>query len=236
VTDPLVKRIRAALRAAGTAGTRESGARFFKEKVKLHGVKAAEVRKIAAGARPELKAMDKPRVFALCGELWRSGVIEEIGVACEWAYSRRKEFVSEDFAVFAEWVERYVDNWASCDTLCNHCVGDLVTMYPERIADLKKWTASPNRWPRRAAAVSLIIPARRGLFLDDAVAIAEALIGDGDDMVQKGYGWMLKAAGEAHPDEVFAYLMSRRDVMPRTAFRYALEKLPADMRKRAMAK
>ena len=47
---------------------------------------------------------------------------------------------------------------------------------------------------------------------------------------------MLKAASQAHPAEVFDYLMSRRDVMPRTAFRYALEKMPAEWRARAMKK
>ena len=74
------------------------------------------------------------------------------------------------------------------------------------------------------------------MFLTDIVEIAERLLADPDDMVQKGYGWMLKAASQAHPAEIFDYLISRKDVMPRTAFRYALEKMPAEWRVKAMKK
>ena len=109
-------------------------------------------------------------------------------------------------------------------------------MNPEFLSELKLWTNSTNRWKKRAAAVALIIPARRGLFLKDILEIAEKLLSDPDDLVQKGYGWMLKAASEAHREEVFDYLMSRKDVMPRTAFRYALEKMPPEWRARAMKK
>jgi 3-methyladenine DNA glycosylase AlkD len=57
---------------------------------------------------------------------------------------------------------------------------------------------------------------------------------DADDLVQKGYGWLLKEASKQHPQEIFDYVMARRERMPRTAFRYALEKLPADLRQAAM--
>ncbi len=68
--------------------------------------------------------------------------------------------------IFERWVNNYVTNWATCDTLCNHSVGTLIEMYPEKIADLKKWAKSPNRWMKRASAVSLIVPARKGLFIE----------------------------------------------------------------------
>ncbi|MBP9727437.1 MAG: DNA alkylation repair protein, partial [Gammaproteobacteria bacterium] len=45
-----------------------------------------------------------------------------------------------------------------------------------------------------------------------------------------------KAASEAHQQAVFDYVMSKREVMPRTAFRYAIEKMPADLRAEAMKK
>ncbi|MBI5555218.1 MAG: DNA alkylation repair protein [Elusimicrobia bacterium] len=46
---------------------------------------------------------------------------------------------------------------------------------------------------------------------------------------------MLKEASRLHPKEVFEYLMKHRKVMPRTAFRYALEKMPARLRNQALA-
>lgn len=57
---------------------------------------------------------------------------------------------------------------------------------------------------------------------------------DKDDLVQKGYGWMLKAASEAHQKEVFGYVMKNKGNMPRTALRYAIEKMPKELRAKAM--
>ncbi len=97
-------------------------------------------------------------------------------------------------------------------------------------------TQSENRWMRRASAVSLIIPARKGLFLDAIFEIADKLLLDQDDLVQKGYGWMLKAASESHQQDVFDFVMKRKAIMPRTSLRYAIEKMPKELRKQAMDK
>jgi 3-methyladenine DNA glycosylase AlkD len=89
---------------------------------------------------------------------------------------------------------------------------------------------------RRAAAVSLILPARKGKFLPQIFEIADRLLKDRDDLVQKGYGWMLKEASKSHRDEVFRYVMEHRKEMPRTSLRYAIEKMPEELRRRAMEK
>jgi 3-methyladenine DNA glycosylase AlkD len=62
------------------------------------------------------------------------------------------------------------------------------------------------------------------------------LLTDKDDLVQKGYGWMLKAASQAHQKEVFEYVVEKKNMMPRTALRYAIEKMPQDLKKTAMEK
>jgi len=108
--------------------------------------------------------------------------------------------------------------------------------YPEFIAKLKEFARDENRWVKRAAGVSLIIPARKGLFLNEIFEIADILLMDKDDMVQKGYGWMLKAASQASQQAVFEYVMSKKTVMPRTALRYAIEKMPDDLKKKVMQK
>jgi len=89
---------------------------------------------------------------------------------------------------------------------------------------------------RRAAAVSLIIPARQGDFLPEIFELADILLMDEDDMVRKGYGWMLKAASQAHQQEVFEFVMARKAVMPRTSLRYAIEKMPKALKEQAMAR
>ena len=66
--------------------------------------------------------------------------------------------------------------------------------------------------------------------------IADILLADKDDMVQKGYGWMLKEASKANPEVIFEYVIRHKATMPRTAYRYAIEKLPADLKRVAMEK
>lgn len=117
---------------------------------------------------------------------------------------------------------------------CNHTVGSFIEKYSEFLIKLFEWASSKNRWVRRAAAVSLIIPAKKGNFLKEIFKIADILLLDKDDLVQKGYGWMLKAASQAHQKEVFDYIIKNKAVMPRTALRYAIEKMPNELKKLAM--
>ena len=212
----------------------ESGQRFFKEPVKLYGVKSKICGLIGKEAKKLIKDLSKEEVFENCEELYKSGYCEEGWMAPNLAYERRSEFEEKDIEVFEKLIEKYIDDWAKCDTLCNHTVAVLVDKYPTLLGRLKKWTESPKRFVKRAAAVTLIIPAREGRYLSDIFEIADKLLTDPDDMVQKGYGWMLKAASQRHQKEVFDYVMKHKDVMPRTALRYAIEKMPQDLRKKCM--
>ena len=235
MTD-ILENIRKELREASDEKTRQSGLRFFREEVRLYGIKTKTVSDIAKQNWALIKGLGKEEIVAMCDSLWQSGMMEESFIACSWSEKLGTRLIPSDFTVLEKWVHNYVTNWASCDTLCNHTVGDFIQKYPAYIAELKKWAGSENRWVKRAAAVSLIIPARRGKFLDDIFEIADLLLLDSDDMVQKGYGWMLKAASQAHQDEVFNYVIRHKAVMPRTALRYAIEKMPADLRAEAMIK
>lgn len=194
------------------------------------------VTKIAKDFFKTIKDWKRQDIYDLCEELWQSGYMEESFIACHWSYAVHKDYREEDFNIFAKWVDNYVNNWASCDTLCNHTVGAFVAQYPAYLAEIKKWALSPNRWMRRAAAVSLIVPAKQGKFLEDVFEIADLLLTDKDDLVQKGYGWLLKVASQAHQSEVFDYVMKNKAAMPRTALRYAIEKMPQDLKWKAMAK
>ncbi len=202
----------------------------------MYGVKTAIVSKIGKKYFKAIKDKKKTEIFDLCEELWRSGYMEESFIACNWSYFIRKDYEPKDFKVFEKWVNNYVSNWASCDTLCNHTIGAFVEMYPEYLSDLKKWAKSKNRWMRRASAVSLIIPAKQGKFLKDIFEIADTLLLDQDDLVQKGYGWMLKAASHTHQKEIFDYIIKKKSIMPRTALRYAIEKMPKELRIKVMEK
>jgi 3-methyladenine DNA glycosylase AlkD len=232
--DKILDDIRTELRNNANEKTRLSGERYFREKVTLYGIKSAVVVNIGKEYYRKLNSTDKAFIFSLCEELFESGMLEESFIACNWSYYVRKQYLKTDFKTFDRWVNKYVNNWATCDTLCNHTVGTLVEMYPELISGLKKWAGSGNRWVKRASSVSLIVPARKGLFLSDIFEIADILHSDKDDMVQKGYGWMLKAASQVHQNEVFKYVLSKKATMPRTSLRYAIKKMPEEMKRKAM--
>lgn len=234
--DNIIEKIRRELKKNADKKTKESGERFFKEKIKLYGVKTAVVGKIGKEYFKEIKDKSKKDIFDLCEKLWQSGYMEESFIACNWSYYVRKKYEPKDFQVFEKWINKYVSNWAACDTFCNHTVGEFIEMYPKYLSNLKKWTKSENRWVRRAAAVSLIVPGKRGKFLKDIFKIADLMLLDGDDMVQKGYGWMLKVASQAYEKPVFDYVMKNKKTMPRTALRYAIEKMSHNLKAKAMAK
>jgi 3-methyladenine DNA glycosylase AlkD len=235
-TQQIISGISKTLESVSDEKTRIQGERYFREEVKIHGLKSAQTEKIAKSYWNELPDRNKQQVFSLCEELWKTGYLEEAAIACIWSYNVRKQYEPSDFSVFERWVSKYVTNWAACDTLCNHTVGTFIEMYPSYLSGLKRWAKSKNRWVRRASAVSLIVPARKGLFLEDIFAIAGILHSDPDDMVRKGYGWMLKAASQAHQKDVFNYVMMHKATMPRTALRYAIEKMPPELKARAMEK
>jgi 3-methyladenine DNA glycosylase AlkD len=61
-------------------------------------------------------------------------------------------------------------------------------------------------------------------------------MGDSDDMVQKGLGWLLRETAKASPRATIPYLNQIRDRAPRLVLRTACETLPADIRKRILAR
>ncbi|MCC8194712.1 MAG: DNA alkylation repair protein [Deltaproteobacteria bacterium] len=232
----IVETARDFLREHADARVRESTRQFFKEDILVHGVKAAQVKRAAGQVWAAVRKRPKRDVFDLCDLFWESGYMEEGGIACELAYRARGLYTPDDLALFDRWLDVHVRNWAHCDMLCTRSVGAFIGMYPDSAARVRAWADSGNRWKKRAAAVSFIPLAKEDAFRREIYAVADTLLGDQDDMVRKGYGWALKVAGGADPETVFAFLMERRSVMPRTAFWYALEKLPPAMRVEAMKK
>jgi 3-methyladenine DNA glycosylase AlkD len=234
--NDILAQIRQELKANTDQKTQESFQRFFKEQVKYYGVKTETVGKIAKKYWNQVEALDKQAIFGLCEELFRSDYTEEAFIVSFWLPNYVEHLEPSDLATFKMWIERYVNNWAKCDGFCNHTIGDLIQKHPETIKELESWAKSENRWLKRASAVSLIVSAKKGCFLQEAFEISDVLLADMDDMVQKGYGWLLKEESRKHQKEVYNYVVKNRKVMPRTALRYAVELMPKELKAEAMKK
>ena len=232
----IIEVLRKTLKAESGEAVRASLQRFFKGDniVNLHGVKTADVKKIAKKHFAEVKHLPKEQVLDLCKILMQSGYLEEFTIACVWVRHTHKDLKPKDWTTIDRWVDSYITNWATCDVFCGGTVGTFLEMYPHYVKKLQTWAKSKNLWKRRAAAVSLVVPARKGLFHKEVFELAEILLLDSEDMVQKGYGWMLKEAGNFDEQAVFHFVLKHKAVMPRTALRYAIEKMPKNLKEQAM--
>lgn len=233
----IVKKVRDEIARQSTPENMMNMQRWFKEKLENPiGLKGPVFKKISNQFFKEIKDEPKKQILEYCEEFLASEISIERGVAFMWVDNISDQLTKADFPRLETWLKKYVCHWGACDTLCCGALGKLVAKYPELYPKVKKWTPSNNRWLRRGAAVSMIPSVRNGKGLKEAFAIADILLTDNDDMVQKGYGWMLKVAGDSFRDEVFKYVIKNKKEMPRTALRYAIEKMPANLKKEAMKK
>lgn len=213
---------------------RDGERRFFKEAINNLGVRLPNRRKVATKFWPQVKLLTKEQLFKLCEKLF-AGFNEEATIASNWLWRSRQKFETKDFKQFEIWVDNYLDNWAKIDDFCTHNVGYLINQFPQLTPKVFSWTKSKNRWVKRASAVALIYPfGHPKKYLPQIFKTAEALLTDTDDLVQKGYGWMLKEASNHNQKEVFNFVMKHKSKMPRLALRYAIEKMTPKLKKEAM--
>jgi len=200
-------------------------------------LRTSDIRKVSAMLYRGLPDKQKDRVFAACGSLleqrdWALGV-----VAFDFAYRVRKQYAAGDFALFESWLRDYVRGWGDCDDFCTHAFGELICQNTALAAETLKWTGRREFWMRRAAAVVLIPSIWHDKYREtNPLAVSDALMVDGHDLVRKGYGWMLKVLSTKEPELVLEYLRKNSAIMPRVAFRYALEKFGDERRKILMEK
>ena len=71
---------------------------------------------------------------------------------------------------------------------------------------------------------------------EDALRIATMLLRDEHDLIHKAVGWMLREVGKRCGESVLrAYLDTHAREMPRTALRYAIERMDPKERTRYLA-
>ncbi len=224
--EELLRSVRAELAARVDLLYKEGAGKFFKERIDLHGVRAPEVRRIEQAVWPEFKqwpASERER-FAL--RLWESGKLEECGIATMLYRRLAKSCGRAEFRLFESWVDRFVYSWANCDGVASWLLAASIHNEPDLIGELPAWARSKNRWKRRAAIVSLLQEAKQGRHSAEIFEMADLLLGDQDDMVKKGLGWVLKEAYPKRPKEVVAFLTKRAGA-PRLVLRLAAEKMTA---------
>ncbi|HOX82321.1 MAG TPA: DNA alkylation repair protein [Chryseolinea sp.] len=136
--------------------------------------------------------------------------------------SRRKEL----FDLYINSHDR-INNWDLVDRSAPYVVGGYLFDQPRAI--LYKLARSKNVWERRTSIVSTYFFIRQGQ-VDDTFKIAELLVNDKHDLIQKAAGGWVREAGKKDPKKLISFLDKYAATMPRTMLRYAIEHLTKKQR------
>ena len=195
-------------------------------------LKTGDIRIISAKLFKAVKGKPVEYVFLVCDELLEQRNWPMDVIAYDFAYRMRKQYDEQTFPVFESWLEKYVRGWGDCDDFCTHAFGELICQNTSLTEKTITWTKRDEFWMRRAAAVVLLPSIGKGKYGEtNPLRVSDILMTDEHHLVLKGYGWMLKMLSTKEPELVFDYLLKNKAVMPRVAYRYALEKMDADKKR-----
>lgn len=144
------------------------------------------------------------------------------------------QFTKGDDATRKEIFDRYlantthINNWDLVDISAPQIVGGYLEKRSRKPLD--RLAKSASLWERRISIVATHWFIRQGDFAD-TLRIAEKLIGDGEDLIHKAVGWMLREVGKRDVAVLEKFLGLSCREMPRTMLRYAIERFPEDERK-----
>jgi 3-methyladenine DNA glycosylase AlkD len=227
--------IRRALKNGGSAKHAAGVQWFFKEEIQSHGWYTADLRRAAVHVRREIKReRGLDFLVEVADHLFSGSVLEEKVAAVFLLEKLDGEFGNREFKRFDSWLDR-ISSWADHDALVHSLIAPMVAAKPARTRVVVRWAKSPNRWRRRAACVALIRGARAQMFFPEITKLSHSLLGDEDDMVQKGLGWLLRETVKFDAQRTVPHLMKIRGHAPRLVLRTACETLPPAVRKRILA-
>jgi len=125
-----------------------------------------------------------------------------------------------------------VNNWDLVDVTCHAVIGEhLIDRSREVLFEL---AGNDNLWQRRVAVISCFAFIAR----DDAstsLKLAEVLLHDTEDLIQKAVGWSLREVGKRVDRQLLLdFLDVHAHEMPRTMLRYSLEHLSPEQKQHYM--
>lgn len=232
-----VDAIREALKNVSSPERAKVNAWFFKTKPgeyghgdQFIGVTVPAIRKVARAYKDKTTLVDAETLIQspiheerLCGLLL---LVEKYKKA------DRKE-KTRIYKLYVKLAKKHINNWDLVDLSSHSIIGEYIRMQSQTDTLLKKLAHSKNLWERRIAIVSTYAFIRSG-EIGPTLMIAEILLRDTHDLIQKAVGWMLRESWKREPEKVEAFLMHYKSAMPRTALRYAIERMPEMQRKEFM--
>lgn len=221
----LVSEVDSMIRAAATPGRAEHEKQYLKSELEHRGTAIPELRNITKTLVRESVPNERDATLKLAEELWRHPV-HELRVVASLLLAERQDLLGSHDIPLLERLLRQSRTWALVDVLAPWVVGPIVERDRDEHATLERWSKDPDLWLRRASLLTYMIPLRKGLpVFDRFTAIADPLLEDEEFFVRKAIGWMLRERAKTRPDEVFEWLLPRKDRASRLTLREASKHL-----------
>ncbi|MGH7157580.1 MAG: DNA alkylation repair protein [Candidatus Saccharimonadales bacterium] len=126
-------------------------------------------------------------------------------------------------------LHQYINSWDLVDRSGQHVIGGYLYDFKKPRDILYKLAKSKDWCERRTAIVATLFFIRQG-DVDDTFKVAELLVGDNEDLVQKAVGGVLREAGKKDTRKLTDFLDKYASKMPRDMLTYATEKLSAEQK------
>jgi len=208
-------------------------ARYFKEGYDAYGVDPKKFQKRRDDWFELCKEnLSTNEIIAFCEKLVKSKKYEEKSIAIDFMIRLKEYYNKRFFNTVGKWFGKYIDNWAHCDWACHHILYHFIADKIVTFKEFLKWTESPDRWKRRAAAVTMVKVTSKHKKIEDSLITAKKLILDPERVVHQGVGWLLRETWKKAPKQVEDFLYQWKDQAPRLIIQYATEKIPKEKRKR----
>lgn len=185
-----------------------------------------------------LENIPKREIFALAKEFQYMSVLEVVKLLkdknhnhrlgavsiLDWKARNKKTSTKEKKDTYRAYVDnhKWIDDWGLVDRAAPYVVGGY--LYDKDRKPLYDLAKSKNPMERRTSIVSTYYFIRKN-EIEDTFNIAEILISDSDEYVQKAVGSWIREAGKRDENRLKEFLEKYADSMPRITLRYAIEKL-----------
>jgi 3-methyladenine DNA glycosylase AlkD len=122
----------------------------------------------------------------------------------------------------------FINNWDLVDLSSPNIVGEY--LFNKDYTTLYAFAKSSSLWKKRIAMLASFTDIKKGRY-DRAFILAEILVNDPHDLIQKAVGWMLREMGKRGGlKEEEQFLKKYAKIMPRTMLRYAIERFSEEKR------
>jgi len=190
------------------------------------------------------KSIPKREIFSLAKKFINTPILEVVKLLksdnedcklgaisiLDWKARNKKSSTEEREKIYKAYLKNHncIDNWGLVDRAAPYVIGGyLFDKDRKPMYDLAK---SKNPMERRTAIVSTYYFIRKN-EINDTFNIAEILIEDENEQVQKAVGSWIREAGKRNEEKLKSFLDKYASKMAKVTLRYAIEKFDGETRK-----